>query len=80
MNQATTFRAGAAREVITPPTGIYLIGYGDRTKGNIGVHDDLTATALVLSGVSSREEAEAWTPVMDVIADDLSTLIELLKA
>ncbi len=49
MNQATTFRAGAAREVITPPTGIYLIGYGDRTKGNIGVHDDLTATALVLS-------------------------------
>ncbi len=41
--------AGVARTIITPPTGIYLIGYGDRTKGNIGVHDDLTATALVLS-------------------------------
>ncbi len=42
------FYAGVARRMITPPRGIYLIGYGDRTKGNIGVHDDLTATALVL--------------------------------
>ena len=40
--------AGIARRVINPPKGIFLIGYGDRTKGNIGVHDDLTATALVL--------------------------------
>ena len=40
--------AGVAREVISPPRGIYLIGYGDRTAGNAGVHDDLTATALVL--------------------------------
>jgi len=44
----TKLRAGVAREVISPPKGIYLIGYGDRTKGNTGVHDDLTATALVL--------------------------------
>jgi len=49
MKSSHTLRAGVAREIITPPTGIYLIGYGDRTKGNIGVHDDLTATALVLS-------------------------------
>jgi neutral ceramidase len=40
--------AGAARRRITPPRGIFLIGYGDRAKGNVGVHDDLTATALVL--------------------------------
>jgi len=44
----TKLRAGVAREVISPPKGIYLIGYGDRAKGNAGVHDDLTATALVL--------------------------------
>ena len=31
--------AGAARCTISPPKGIYLIGYGDRSKGNIGVHD-----------------------------------------
>ncbi len=40
--------AGAARQIISPPRGIYLIGYGDRVKGNRGVHDPLTATALVL--------------------------------
>jgi neutral ceramidase len=41
--------AGAARRIITPPPGIFLIGYGDRSKGNHGVHDDLTATALALT-------------------------------
>jgi len=40
--------AGVARQNISPPPGIYLIGYGDRSKGNLGVHDDLTATALAL--------------------------------
>ncbi len=50
----TELRAGVAREVISPPEGIYLIGYGDRTKGNVGVHDDLTATALVLDDGRER--------------------------
>jgi hypothetical protein len=44
----STLSAGAARCTISPPKGIYLIGYGDRGKGNSGVHDPLTATALVL--------------------------------
>jgi hypothetical protein len=39
---------GVARAIITPPTGIYLVGYADRVKGNQGVHDELSATALVL--------------------------------
>jgi len=46
--------AGAARRIITPPAGIFLIGYGDRTRGNTGLHDDLTATALVLSDGTLR--------------------------
>lgn len=50
-------RAGVARGIITPPKGIYQIGYGNRTKGNIGVHDDLTATCLILS---SEEIRLAW--------------------
>jgi neutral ceramidase len=41
-------KAGVARAIISPPKGIFLIGYGDRTFGNKGIHDDLTATALVL--------------------------------
>jgi len=40
--------SGLARTIITPPLGIYLIGYGDRSGGCRSVHDDLTATALVL--------------------------------
>jgi len=46
--------AGVARTVITPPRGIYLIGYGNRYLGNQGVHDDLTATALVLDDGKER--------------------------
>jgi neutral ceramidase len=41
-------QAGVARTLITPPRGIYQIGYGDRSKGNEGVHDELTATALAI--------------------------------
>ncbi|MBN1878237.1 MAG: neutral/alkaline non-lysosomal ceramidase N-terminal domain-containing protein [Anaerolineae bacterium] len=41
--------AGVAREIISPPKGIYLIGYGAGGRNNVGVHDDLTATALVLA-------------------------------
>jgi 4-nitrophenyl phosphatase len=33
-------------------------------------------TALVLSGVSSREKAEAWQPTPDLIVDDLCSLVE----
>jgi hypothetical protein len=29
----------------------------------------------VLSGVSTREQAEAWTPKIDLIASDLSELV-----
>jgi hypothetical protein len=40
--------AGYARRTISPPKGIYLIGYGDRLWGNRGIHDELTASALAL--------------------------------
>ena len=50
----TVLSAGAARQIITPPKGIFLIGYGDRAWGNRGVHDPLTATALVLDDGKRR--------------------------
>ncbi len=49
MPRRNQLQAGVARRIITPPKGIFLIGYGDRTKGNTGIHDDLTTTALVLN-------------------------------
>jgi Neutral/alkaline non-lysosomal ceramidase, N-terminal len=41
--------AGVGRATITPPVGIWLMGYAARDKGSVSRHDDLVATALVLS-------------------------------
>jgi neutral ceramidase len=65
----TELKAGIAREVISPPQGLYLIGYGDRTKGNVGIHDDLTATALVLDDGRTR---------LALVACDLLCLNEII--
>jgi hypothetical protein len=54
MTETTPLLAAVARRTITPPAGIYLIGYADRTRGNAGVHDELTATALVLDDGATR--------------------------
>jgi len=48
MTDEAMLMAGFARQIINPPKGILTIGFGNRFKGNQGVHDDLTATALVL--------------------------------
>ncbi len=42
-------QAGVARATITPPVGIFMIGYAAREHGATAIHDDLTATALVLT-------------------------------
>ena len=44
----TAMLAGAAQVIITPPVGTFLEGYGARTSGSVGVHDDLHARALVV--------------------------------
>ena len=54
MTDSASILAGVARRIISPPKRIFLIGYGDRSKGNTGVHDDLTATALVLDNGARR--------------------------
>lgn len=61
--------AGVARRVISPPPGIFLIGYGDRTKGNIGIHDDLTATALIFDSGKIR---------LGIVALDILTMNEYI--
>lgn len=68
MNEST-LSAGVARRIISPPKGIYQIGYGDRTKGNLGVHDDLTATALVLADGTTR---------VAIVALDMLTINEFI--
>ena len=47
-------KAGAARVNITPYVGINLSGFGGRTKGSAGVHDDLYAKAVVLDDGATK--------------------------
>lgn len=49
---------------------------GDRLETDIAAGQAVGCpTALVLSGVSSREEAELWRPKIDIVAEDLATLV-----
>jgi len=49
---------------------------GDRLETDIAAGKAVGCpTALVLSGVSTKEQADAWQPKIDIIADDLSALV-----
>jgi len=49
---------------------------GDRLETDIAAGQAVECpTALVLSGVSTKAQADQWTPKIDVIADDLSALV-----
>lgn len=49
---------------------------GDRLETDIAAGQAVGCpTALVLSGVSTLEEADKWMPKIDIIADDLTSLI-----
>jgi len=50
---------------------------GDRLETDIAAGQGVGCpTALVLSGVSTREQADNWQPKIDIIANDLASLIE----
>ena len=64
-------RLGAAPE--------QTLAVGDRLETDIAGAQPLGFhSALVLSGVSSREQAENWRPAPDLIIDDLSSLVAIL--
>ena len=49
---------------------------GDRLDTDIAAGQAVGCpTALVLTGVSTREQAEDWRPKIDIVVDDLATLI-----
>lgn len=50
----STLQAGVSRKIISPPTGIYLMGYGNRVQGNVAVHDDIFATTIIFDNGSVR--------------------------
>ena len=49
---------------------------GDRLETDIAAGQAVGCPcALVLSGVSTKEQAEAWSPKIDLVADDLESLV-----
>jgi ribonucleotide monophosphatase NagD (HAD superfamily) len=53
-----------------------VLGVGDRLDTDIlGGQQAGVRTAVVLTGVTTRQEAESWSPPPDLIADSLSTLL-----
>jgi 4-nitrophenyl phosphatase len=52
---------------------------GDRLETDIAAGQAAGCrTALVLSGVSTREQAESWQPAPDMIVEDLTILVTLI--
>src|SRR5438445_12540518 len=47
-------RAGVGRELLRPPSGIAMAGYGRRLGRSTGVHDNIAAQALVLDDGATR--------------------------
>ena len=53
---------------------------GDRLETDIAAGQALGCPcALVLSGVSTREQAEEWKPKIDLLADDLASLVNRIS-
>ena len=58
------------------PADVLVVG--DRLETDIaGAQKIDCPTALVLSGVTTREQADAWKPEPDCISEDLSKLLGL---
>ena len=56
--------------------GEEILVVGDRIETDIAAGQAVGCpSALVLSGVSTREQAETWMPKIDIIADDLESLV-----
>jgi 4-nitrophenyl phosphatase len=65
----------ACRRLELPKEQVLVVG--DRLDTDIAAGQAAGCpVALVLSGVSSRAEAEAWHPAVDVIAADLESLVK----
>lgn len=59
------------------PQGTLVVG--DRLETDIaGAQTAGCPSALVLSGVTTLEDAQRWTPAPDIIAADLSSVLEII--
>jgi 4-nitrophenyl phosphatase len=72
--QAYMFKLALSRANSSPSQAIMI---GDRLNTDIAGAQRLGInTALVLSGVTNREEAACWEPLPDIIADDIQVVLD----
>jgi neutral ceramidase len=71
-------RAGVGRTIVTPPVGTRMGGYGARDHGCEGVHDELTATALLLDDGQTRIGIVA-VDVVGLAADSVARIRALAE-
>lgn len=74
---STTLFDFALERLCTKPEETMVVG--DRLETDIlGGQRAGCLTALVLSGISTKEEAQAWQPKPDLVVDELSVLLKAL--
>ncbi len=70
------YRLALSRMGLQPEQALVV---GDRLETDIaGAQRIGCRTGLVLSGVSTAEQAAAWLPPIDYIASDLAALLEMI--
>lgn len=75
--EAIIFKIALERLGVKPGQALMV---GDRLETDIAGGQNVGCpVALVLSGVTSLDEGKAWTPQVDLLADDLSTLLKKLS-
>ncbi len=76
-DKPTTWRAGVAKIAITPPVGVWMSGYGSRTKPAEGKVHDLWAKALVLQDSAGKR---CVLVTMDLVGIDRELSVAVCKA
>jgi 4-nitrophenyl phosphatase len=75
--QPAMYRAALERLGTTPEETLVV---GDRLETDIlGAQKTGCPSALVLSGVATREQAEEWSPRPEIIAKNLESVVELIR-
>jgi 4-nitrophenyl phosphatase len=74
--EPTMYRIALERLNLTPDKALVV---GDRPETDIaGAQLIECRTALVLSGVTNAQQAAAWRPIPDIIANDLESVVKIL--
>lgn len=70
----TSWHVGFGRVEITPPAGVWLAGFGGRTRPADGVHDPLYATAAVFANDAGEYSCLISCDVLSIDAPDAEAL------